>query len=141
MHDFTPWSSFAGGLLIGLAAALLWLGSGRIAGVSGIVSGLVFGAGADRHWRAAFIAGLVGAGLVLGLLLPGQITASPRSIGWLVLAGLCVGGGSYLGSGCTSGHGVCGVGRLSARALVATATFMLTGFLTVALLRVLGAGS
>jgi uncharacterized protein len=138
MDNFTPWSSLAGGVLIGLAASLLWLGAGRIAGVSGIVQGLVFRESSERAWRAAFLAGLLLAGLVLGFVLPERIAASPRSLGWIALAGACVGLGSYFGSGCTSGHGVCGVARVSARSLVATATFIATGMLTVAMLRSLG---
>lgn len=138
MDNFTPWSSLAGGVLIGLAASLLWLGAGRIAGVSGILQGLVFRESSERAWRAAFLAGLLLAGLVLGFVLPEQISASPRSLGWIALAGVSVGLGSYFGSGCTSGHGVCGVARVSARSLVATATFIATGVLTVAMLRSLG---
>jgi uncharacterized protein len=138
MENFTPWSSLAGGVSIGLAASLLWLGAGRIAGVSGIVQGLVFREPSERAWRAAFLAGLMLAGLLLGFVLPEKIAASPRSLGWVALAGISVGLGSYFGSGCTSGHAVCGVARVSARSLVATATFITMGMLTVAWLRSLG---
>lgn len=141
MENFTPWSSLAGGVLIGLAASLLWLGVGRIAGISGIVQGVAFRGGSERAWRAAFLAGLLLSGLLLGFFLPEKIGASPRSLAWLALAGVSVGLGSYFGGGCTSGHGVCGVARVSARSLVATATFIATGVLTVTLLRTLGAGS
>jgi uncharacterized membrane protein YedE/YeeE len=141
MDNFTPWSSLAGGVLIGLAASLLWLGAGRIAGVSGILQGFAFREPSERAWRGAFLLGLLLAGLVLGLVLPEKIGLSPRSLGYVLLAGITVGAGSYFGSGCTSGHGVCGVGRVSARSLVATTTFIATGMLTVALLRAFGVAS
>jgi uncharacterized membrane protein YedE/YeeE len=130
-NAFTPWSSLAGGVLIGVAAAMFVLLNGRIAGISGVLGGLLRPAPGDIGWRAAFLLGLVGAPLVYLL-----VAAVPRpqidaSYGGLVLAGLLVGIGTRYGSGCTSGHGVCGLSRLSLRSLVATAAFMGAGFLTV----------
>lgn len=132
---FTPWQSLFGGALIGLAAALLVLGSGRIAGISGIVGGLLRPRGGDVTWRVLFVAGLV-----LAPALWGVFTALPPATidaGWgtLIVAGLLVGLGTRYGSGCTSGHGVCGLSRLSPRSLVATLSFMGAGFLTVYLVR------
>ena len=130
-NHFTPWSALAGGALIGLAAALFLLLNGRIAGISGVLGGLFKPTSGDIVWRIAFVLGLVGAPLVYGLfaVLPTpQIQASNAA---LVAAGLLVGVGTRYGSGCTSGHGVCGLSRLSPRSLVATACFMGTGFATV----------
>jgi uncharacterized membrane protein YedE/YeeE len=121
-----------GGALIGLAAALLLLWNGRIAGISGIVGGLMRPAAREVAWRVAFLAGLLAGGLALSVVDPAALDVRvPAPLGVLGLAGLLVGYGTRLGSGCTSGHGVCGVGRLSPRSLVATATFILTGALTV----------
>ena len=133
---FTPLTALCGGLLIGLSAAVLLLFNGRIAGISGIVGGLLqrYKAG-DFAWRMAFVLGLVLAPSlyrVFGELPESQIDAGSAT---LVLAGLLVGFGSRLGSGCTSGHGVCGLSRRSPRSMVATATFMATGFITVYLIR------
>ena len=133
---FTPLTALSGGLLIGLSAAVLLLFNGRIAGISGIVGGLLqrYKAG-DFAWRMAFVLGLVLAPAlyrVFGELPESQIDASSAT---LVLAGLLVGFGSRLGSGCTGGHGVCGLSRRSPRSMVATATFMATGFITVYLVR------
>ena len=136
MHGFTPGSALAGGALIGLAATLLFAFTGRTAGISGVVGGLVRpepGAGHEWSWRAAFAAGLLLGGLVLVLLAPAAIAPSPRSAAVLAAAGLLVGFGSRMGDGCTSGHGVCGLARLSRRSAAATAVFMATGMLTVAL--------
>lgn len=133
--NFTPWASLAGGMLIGLAAALFILLEGRIAGISGILGGLLKPRRGDVAWRLLFLAGLAAAPLAWSLFAP---TAAMRvDAGWatLVAAGLLVGAGTRYGAGCTSGHGVCGVSRLSPRSLVATATFVLTGMLTVWLLR------
>lgn len=127
-HAFTPWSALMGGMLIGSAASILILFNGRIAGISGIVGGLFMPARSDIGWRFAFIAGLVGAPLIYSLFaeLPAiQIDAGP---GTLIAAGLLVGVGTRYGAGCTSGHGVCGLARLSPRSLVATLTFMAAGF-------------
>ena len=129
---FTPASAFAGGLLIGLAAALLILLEGRIAGISGIVGGLLQPLRkGDVAWRLAFALGLVAAPMLYQVL--AEMPQSRIDSGWatLVVAGLLVGFGSRLGSGCTSGHGVCGLSRLSPRSLVATIVFMTAGFVTV----------
>ena len=126
----------AGGALIGLAAALLMLLTGRVAGVSGIASGLFMAGTDDRNWRIAFIAGLILAPILSGLTgYPLPVPRMPAS--WLpvMIAGLLVGFGSRLGSGCTSGHGVCGVARLSPRSLAATAIFVLAAMITVAIMR------
>lgn len=141
MHDFTPLPALAGGVLIGLAASLLLLASGRIAGISGIAAGLVLPRRADVGWRAVFLFGLIGAGAVAVWLAPDSIAASPRSYAQLTAAGLLVGAGTQLSKGCTSGHGVCGISRLAPRSIAATGVFMATGMLVVALLRWLGAAS
>jgi uncharacterized membrane protein YedE/YeeE len=135
VHDWTPWTSLLGGALIGLAASLLLWSTGRIAGISGIVVGLLLGARGDRAWRAAFLAGLIAAGLAFALFSPNAVGVSPRSLPVVAGAGLLVGVGTRLGNGCTSGHGVCGNSRLSPRSIVATLAFMATGMLTVALWR------
>ena len=132
---FTPWSALAGGALIGVAAAMFLLLNGRVAGISGIVGGLLKPVGGDVGWRIAFVIGLMVAPLVYGLFaaVPHlQIDASPVA---LVVAGLLVGVGTRYGSGCTSGHGVCGLSRLSTRSLVATLSFMGAGFATVFVIR------
>lgn len=133
--NFTPWSALGGGVLLGLAAALFILASGRILGVSGIVAGLLRPRAGDAGWRVAFLLGLLAAP-VLVLALGGRIPARIDA-GWgqLVAAGLLVGLGTSAASGCTSGHGVCGLARLSPRSLVATLAFMATGFATVYVLR------
>jgi uncharacterized membrane protein YedE/YeeE len=133
--NFTPWSSLAGGILIGVAAAMLLLLNGRVAGISGIVGGLLAPARADIAWRLAFVAGLFAAPALMAL---SGYRVTPRidaGFGMLVAAGLLVGIGTSYGSGCTSGHGVCGLSRLSPRSLAATAAFMLAGMLTVFVLR------
>ncbi|OYO30796.1 YeeE/YedE family protein [Janthinobacterium sp. PC23-8] len=134
-QHFTPWTALAGGMLIGLAAALLILFNGRIAGISGIVGGLLRPRHGDLAWRLAFIAGLL-ASPVLYLLfhaLPeARVEAGTPA---LIVAGLLVGLGVRYGAGCTSGHGVCGLSRWSARSLAATIAFMAAGFVTVYVLR------
>ena len=130
-NAFTPWSALAGGVLVGIAAAMFALLNGRVAGISGVIGGLLKPTAGDVAWRAAFVIGLVGSPFVYALFaaLPkAQISAE---YGGLVLAGLLVGVGTRYGSGCTSGHGVCGLSRLSPRSLVATVTFMAAGFATV----------
>jgi uncharacterized membrane protein YedE/YeeE len=134
-NTFTPWSALAGGMLIGLATAIFALLNGRIAGISGIIGGLLKPAKGDVAWRAAFILGLVGAPLVYMLFTVLPTLQIDAGYGALGLAGLLVGVGTRYGSGCTSGHGVCGLSRLSPRSLVATATFMGAGFLTVFVIR------
>ena len=131
-NHFTPSAALAGGLLIGLAAALLLSFNGRIAGISGIMGGLLARPRAEEFgWRAAFVLGLLLAPALYRLF--ADLPESRIDAGWatLVAAGLMVGYGSRLGSGCTSGHGVCGLSRLSPRSLVATLTFMAAGFVTV----------
>lgn len=132
---FTPWTSLAGGLLLGLAAALFILVNGRILGISGIIAGLLRPTPGDTGWRLSFVLGLLAAPL-LYLLIAGPIEARIDA-GWgvVVIAGLLVGIGTRYGSGCTSGHGVCGLSRLSPRSLAATLAFMGTGFVTVFVLR------
>jgi uncharacterized membrane protein YedE/YeeE len=133
--NFTPWASLAGGLLIGLAAAAFVLLNGRIAGISGIVGGLLRPVRGDIAWRVAFVLGLVLAPLAwqIAAALPDvRIDAGGTT---LIIAGLLVGIGTRYGAGCTSGHGVCGLSRLSPRSLVATAAFMLAGFVTVFIIR------
>ncbi|WP_430435444.1 YeeE/YedE family protein [Methyloversatilis sp.] len=132
---FTPWSSLAGGVLIGLSAALLILGSGRVAGISGIVGGLLKPGGPDTTWRLAFLGGLLAAPLLWRLFAALPEAQPVAGGGLLVVAGLLVGIGTRYGSGCTSGHGVCGLSRLSPRSLVATLAFMGAGFATVYIVR------
>ena len=132
MTEFTPLASTFGGLLIGLSAVLLMLFMGRIAGVSGIASRLLPPVAEDFGWRLAFVAGLIGAPLVARIVTgePVEQTVS-SNIPLMIAAGLLVGFGSVFGSGCTSGHGVCGLSRLSARSLAATLVFMSTAVATV----------
>ena len=132
---FTPWPALAGGALIGLAAALFLLLNGRIAGISGVLGGLLKPVSGDIAWRAAFVLGLVAAPLVYGLFARLPVPQIDADHAALVVAGLLVGVGTRYGSGCTSGHGVCGVSRLSPRSLVATASFMAAGFATVFVIR------
>ncbi|MBQ5938939.1 MULTISPECIES: YeeE/YedE family protein [unclassified Massilia] len=132
---FTPWSSLAGGLIIGAAAAAFILLNGRIAGISGILGGLLRPARGDIGWRLAFLLGLVSAPLAYALLAAPPAVTVEADGPTLVAAGLLVGVGTRYGAGCTSGHGVCGISRLSPRSLVATAAFMLAGFATVFLTR------
>jgi len=135
-NTFTPLSAAAGGLLIGIAAALLALLQGRIAGISGIVGGLLAPrAAGDTGWRLAFVGGLLLAPLLYRLVAEWQAPAVDAGWGTLVVAGLLVGFGTRLGSGCTSGHGVCGLSRLSPRSFAATLVFMGAGFATVFVLR------
>lgn len=133
MANFTPVSAAIGGALIGLSAVLLMLLTGRIAGISGILGGLLEARSADRGWRIAFIAGLIIVPVIAGLIGHGMAQPTlPASWTVIVVAGLLVGFGTRLGGGCTSGHGICGVARLSARSIAATIIFMLTAIVTVA---------
>ena len=134
-NEFTPWSALAGGMLIGLAAAMFVLLNGRIAGISGVIGGLFKPVKGDVAWRAVFVLGLVGAPWVYALLAALPQPRIDASFGALVIAGLLVGVGTRYGSGCTSGHGVCGLARLSPRSLVATVAFMAAGFATVFVIR------
>ena len=128
---FTPGSSLAGGILIGIAAAMLVLLNGRIAGISGIVGALMAPRAGDIGWRFAFVGGLLVAPALFALVGSSGLPRIDAGFGTLVVAGLAVGLGTSYGSGCTSGHGVCGISRLSPRSLVATAAFMLAGMATV----------
>ncbi|HLS87305.1 MAG TPA: YeeE/YedE family protein [Burkholderiales bacterium] len=128
---FTPWASLAGGVLIGTAAAMLVLLNGRIAGISGILGALFVPRSGEVLWRVAFLAGLLVAPALWHLAGGTVLARIEAGYGTLVVAGLLVGLGTSYGSGCTSGHGVCGLSRLSPRSLVATAAFMLSGFATV----------
>ena len=132
---FTPWASLAGGGLIGIAAAMLVLLNGRVAGISGIVGGLMAPHRGDIVWRLAFVGGLLAAPAAMALLGERPAPRIDASFATLVAAGLLVGVGTSYGSGCTSGHGVCGLSRLSVRSLVATLAFMAAGMLTVFALR------
>lgn len=135
MTEFTPLLSFTGGLLIGLAAVLLMLSWGRIAGMSAIVIGVFPPLSADWAWRAAFLVGAIAMPALLQLFGYGAAFSAPVSVSALVVGGLVTGLGVTFGSGCTSGHGVCGMARLSPRSIVATASFMASGFATVFLIR------
>jgi len=132
---FTPWTSAAGGILLGLASALFILFSGRILGISGIVGGLLSPRAGDIAWRMAFVVGLLVAPALYWLIAGPSEARIDASWGMVVLAGLLVGVGTRMGSGCTSGHGVCGLSRLSPRSLVATLSFMGAGFVTVYAIR------
>ena len=136
MAAFDPVSALLGGALIGIASVLLMALNGRIAGVSGILGGTLAAARGDKLWRAAFIAGLVSAPIVVGLFAE-QLFEPTMPTSWLliVVSGLLVGFGSRLGGGCTSGHGVCGIARLSKRSIAATAIFMASAAMTVAFVR------
>ena len=135
---FTPWASLLGGVVLGLASAIFILFNGRILGISGILGGLVPPRKGDIGWRLAFFLGMAAAPTVFAWLAPAGFLEAPRidaSYGLLVVAGLLVGLGTRYGSGCTSGHGVCGLSRLSPRSLVATLAFMGAGFATVFVVR------
>jgi uncharacterized membrane protein YedE/YeeE len=132
MESFTPIASTLGGLLIGLAAAGLLMFHGRIAGISGIAGGIFRRQQGDTAWRVMFLIGLFAAGVAWSFFRPEDyVFGIERSTTALIVAGLAVGVGTQLGSGCTSGHGVCGIGRLSKRSTVATVTFMATAAITV----------
>ena len=136
MASFDSTSALLGGCLIGLASALLMVLNGRIAGVSGILGGALSTTPTERGWRFAFLAGLIGAPILMGLA--GRPLADPQMpTSWLLIgvAGLLVGFGSRLGGGCTSGHGVCGMARFSTRSIIATIVFMATAAIVVALMR------
>jgi uncharacterized membrane protein YedE/YeeE len=133
-HHFTPWSALIGGLLIGLAALLALLNN-RVAGISGILGGLLRPARHDIAWRMAFVLGLMAAPWAYTLAAPWPASSVTTSLPLLIAGGLLVGLGTRYGSGCTSGHGVCGLARWSPRSLVATLCFMATGFITAGLAR------
>jgi uncharacterized membrane protein YedE/YeeE len=133
-NHFTPWLSLSGGALLGVSVSMFILLNGRVLGISGIVGGLLQAKKGDAGWRIAFLLGLAVAPLLFRLIMPAAMVQAPRiDAGYLsvVVAGLLVGLGTRYGSGCTSGHGVCGLSRLSPRSLSATITFMALGFVTV----------
>ncbi len=136
MEDFSPVSALVGGSLIGLSAAMLLYSNGKVAGVSGILFGMLSPTRGDTLWRLAFVAGLIGGAGLFGVITGDVVTVSVTS-SWplLVAGGLLVGAGTQTGQGCTSGHGVCGIGRLSRRSMVATVTFMSAAALTVFVVR------
>lgn len=131
MENFTPVSAALGGALIGLSVAILWLGNGRIAGISGVVGGLIRPQAGEVAWRVAFLAGLIAAPLGYAWVQGLPEIAIRSGYPTLIVAGLLVGFGSRLGSGCTSGHGVAGIARLSRRSVTATGLFMLAAAVTV----------
>lgn len=134
-NNFTPMAALAGGAIIGAAAGAFILLNGRIAGISGIAGGLLSAAKGDIGWRLAFLAGLIGAPVAFQLVAPLPDVQIEAGTATLVAAGLLVGIGTRYGSGCTSGHGVCGISRFSPRSLIATAAFMAAGFATVFIVR------
>ena len=147
VDTFTPIASGIGGALIGLSAAILLFANGRIAGISGIAGGLLDRTPPDGHasgergWRAAFLIGLVSTGAIGSLVAPSALAVTIERPTWIIVAaGLLVGVGTQLGSGCTSGHGVCGISRWSIRSIVATITFVATAMATVFVARQLGVG-
>ncbi len=132
MTDFTPLSALTGGVLIGLSAVILLLASGRVAGVSGILGGVLAPRLGDTSWRLLFIAGMFAGPLLYAALIgPRPEVMITNSLPLLIAAGLLVGFGTRLGSGCTSGHGVCGLARLSSRSMAATGTFLVAAIITV----------
>jgi len=134
MDNFTPFEAVLGGALIGLGALLLFIGSGRIAGISGIASAALFNRD-GRNWRLAFVLGILAGPWLVTALVPGFSYATPELSWQAVVAGLLVGIGTGWGSGCTSGHGICGISRLSPRSIVATLIFMLTGMFVATVLQ------
>jgi uncharacterized membrane protein YedE/YeeE len=136
LENFTPVSALLGGLLIGAAATLMLWANGRIAGISGILGGVLFSASGDKLWRILFIGGLLGGGLIIvlvtGSAIDIQLQVSPLLT---AVAGLLVGIGTRMGSGCTSGHGICGIARFSKRSFIATTIFIATGVITVFVVR------
>jgi uncharacterized membrane protein YedE/YeeE len=135
---FTPWSSLSGGIILGVASALFILINGRVLGISGILGGLLPPKAGDTFWRLAFLAGMFASPWIFNLLAPAELITTPQidaDLVMLIIAGLLVGIGTRYGSGCTSGHGVCGLSRMSPRSLVATLSFSAAGFLTVYVVR------
>ncbi len=142
MAEFNPYSGLLGGALIGLAATLLLWMNGRIAGISGIFGGLVVPRAGEFGWRLAFIGGLVVGGVLMAVATPESVVYDlDRSYAAIVVAGLLVGVGTRLGSGCTSGHGVCGLSRLSTRSLASVLTFILSGAVVVYVVRTVFGGA
>jgi uncharacterized membrane protein YedE/YeeE len=142
MHNFTPFAALIGGILIGLSASAMLLLEGKITGISGICAGVLNPTKGEIAWRASFLGGLLAGGILLRIFLPSAFDFGIiRPYGMLIVAGLLVGFGTRLGNGCTSGHGICGISRLSARSMVATATFIASGALVVYLVNHLLGGS
>lgn len=141
MENFTPLSASVGGALIGLSAVVLMAMNGRIAGISGIFSGTLFAEAGDKLWRILFVIGLIAGPAIYNLASP---TPAPfemnATLPFIIAGGLLVGFGTRLGSGCTSGHGICGLSRLSLRSMVSVLVFMAAGMITVALIRTLIGG-
>ena len=135
MENFTPYSAFLGGSLIGLSAALLMYFNGRVAGISGTIAGAFNPKDNDRHWRLYFLGGLILAAVIFNLFVPHVPATYSRSTLLLIISGVLVGYGTRLGNGCTSGHAVCGMARLSMRSIAATVTFMSVAILTVFITR------
>ena len=136
MTEFEVLMPLTGGILIGIAASMILLFNGKIAGVSGIFGGMLFQQGKERAWRLSFIAGLIAGGVLLYIINAEFFeNSSGRGLLAVTIAGLLVGIGTRVGGGCTSGHGVCGIGRFSGRSLVATVTFVIAGLVTVALVQ------
>lgn len=134
-NNFTPWASTAGGALIGLASAIFVLFNGRIAGISGIIGGLIKPKTGDFSWRLAFMFGLIVAPMLWQFFTPLPLIQIDASYALLAIAGLITGIGTRYGAGCTSGHGICGISRVSPRSIMATLAFMGTGFVTVYVVR------
>ena len=137
MENFTPIPAFIGGMLIGLSAVIMLLFNGRITGISGIMDGIAVNSkSGDRIWRICFLFGLVLGGFLFNLTLPDSfIPREGFSLSLLIIGGFVVGIGTRMGSGCTSGHGICGIARFSQRSILATVVFMLTGGITVYIIR------
>ena len=136
--SFTPWTSLAGGALIGTAASVLLALNGRVAGISGVLGGLLTPTPGEVSWRIAFVIGLALGGLSMLFVSYDGFGASPRALPVVAIAGALVGVGTRIGNGCTSGHGVCGLSRLSVRSLAATVTFMTTGVVAASAARICG---
>lgn len=130
-QHFTPWASFGGGLLIGVSTALLLLANGKIAGISGIFGGLLRWSQSDRLWRILFILGMLSAPITYRLFIHAPTIIVDANWMIIIIAGLLVGFGTRYSGGCTSGHGICGISRLSLRSIIATLIFTLVGFITV----------
>lgn len=135
MNNFTPYSAFLGGSLIGLSAALLMYFNGRIAGISGMMASAFDFKNRENHWRLFFLGGLILTAVAVNFFAPHGAVTYSRSTYWLIISGLLVGFGTRLGNGCTSGHAVCGMARLSIRSIVATVTFMSIAILIVFITR------
>ncbi|MFT3697552.1 MAG: YeeE/YedE thiosulfate transporter family protein [Kofleriaceae bacterium] len=131
MSDFTPGHALIGGVLIALGLAVMLLGTGQIAGLSGIVGGIVRPSSRDRTWRLSFLVGAIGVGAIFAVTRKGTFDAvAPHSLWVVAVSGLLVGVGTRLSNGCTSGHGLCGIGRFSKRSILATITFMVAAMIT-----------